>query len=52
MGETPQQTALLREVRDQQRDQTTLYQRQLDRVERINDRVEAIQAHPAGACCW
>jgi ABC-type uncharacterized transport system involved in gliding motility auxiliary subunit len=43
MDET-QQTALLREIRDQQRDQMTLYQRQLDRVERINDRVEAIHA--------
>ena len=44
-------TALLREIRDNQqealrlqREHMALYQRQLDRVEHINDRAEAIQA--------
>ena len=43
--------ALLREIRDNQREalqiqreHMTLYTRQLDRVERINDRAEAIQS--------
>jgi hypothetical protein len=48
--------ALLREIRDNQlealrlqREHTALYQQQLDRVERINDRAEAIQARAAKA---
>lgn len=43
--------SLLREIRDQQREalrlqreHMALYQRQLDRVERINDRAEVLQA--------
>ena len=49
-------TALLREIRDNQvegfrlqREHMALYQRQLDRVERINDRAEAIQARASKA---
>lgn len=48
--------ALLREIRDNQqaalqlqREHMALYQRQLDRVERINDRAEAIQGRAAKA---
>ena len=55
--------ALLREIRDQQRlqlerqaealvmqrDQFALYRSQLDRVERINDRAEAIQGRASKA---
>ena len=47
---------LLREIRDNQqealrlqREHMALYQRQLDRVERINDRAEAIQARASKA---
>ena len=49
-------TALLREIRDNQaeglrlqREHMALYQRQLDRVERINDRAEAIQSRASKA---
>jgi hypothetical protein len=49
-------TGLLREIRDNQvealrlqREHMALYQRQLDRVERINDRAEAIQARASKA---
>ena len=56
-------TALLREIRDQQRlqlerqqealqlqrEHIALYLRQLDRVERINDRAEAIQGRASRA---
>ena len=49
-------TTLLREIRDNQvealrlqREHMALYQRQLDRVERINDRAEAIQARASKA---
>ena len=48
--------ALLREIRDNQqealrlqREHMTLYQQQLSRVERINDRAEAIQARASKA---
>jgi hypothetical protein len=48
--------ALLREIRDNQqaalqlqREHMALYQRQLDRVERINDRAEAIHGRAAKA---
>ncbi|MCA1715171.1 MAG: hypothetical protein LC715_08725 [Gammaproteobacteria bacterium] len=51
--------ALLRDIRDNQRealqlqrDQMALYQRQLDRVERINDRAEAIQGRAGKALKW
>jgi len=50
MSDNPESLALLREIRDNQREALALqrehlqaYQRQLDRVERINDRAEAIQ---------
>ena len=48
--------ALLREIRDNQqealrlqREHVALYQQQLSRVERINDRAEAIQARASKA---
>ena len=48
--------ALLREIRDNQqealrlqREHIAMYQKQLDRVERINDRAEAIQARASKA---
>ncbi len=48
--------ALLREIRDNQREALALqrehmqlYQRQLDRVDRINDRAEAIQGRAGKA---
>ena len=48
--------ALLREIRDNQREalqlqreHMALYQRQLERVERINDRAEAIQGRAGKA---
>ena len=50
MSDNPELLALLREMRDNQRDGLALqrehiqaYQRQLDRIERINDRAEAMQ---------
>jgi ABC-type uncharacterized transport system involved in gliding motility auxiliary subunit len=60
---TDEVAALLREIRDQQRlqlerqaealavqrDQFALYRSQLDRVERINDRAEAIQGRAGKA---
>lgn len=49
-------TALLRDIRDQQRtalelqrEHMALYRTQLDRVERINDRAEALQARSSRA---
>jgi len=58
--------ALLSEIRDQQRlqlerqlealtvqrEQFALYQGQLDRVDRINDRAERIQGHAGKAANW
>jgi predicted nucleic acid-binding Zn-ribbon protein len=56
MSEQAETLALLREIRDNQREalavqreHITLYQRQLDRIERINDRAEAIQGRAAKA---
>jgi ABC-type uncharacterized transport system involved in gliding motility auxiliary subunit len=50
MANDPELAALLREIRDQQRealqlqrDHIALYRQQLDRIERINDRAEAMQ---------
>jgi hypothetical protein len=50
MTDEPEIATLLREIRDSQREALTLqrehmalYQRQLDRVERINDHAEAMQ---------
>ena len=40
--------ALLREIRDNQRAQLELARGQLERVERINTRAEALQARSAG----
>ena len=56
MSDQDETTALLREIRDHQREALALqrehiamYQRQLDRVERINDRAEAIQGRAGKA---
>ena len=56
MADESEIAALLREIRDNQREALTLqrehmalYQRQLDRVERINDRAEAMQGRAGKA---
>ena len=56
MAEQSETAALLREIRDNQREalslqreQVAMYQRQLERVERINDRAEALQGRAAKA---
>jgi hypothetical protein len=56
MADDSQIAQLLREIRDQQREAITLqrehlamYQDQLARVERINDRAEALQGRAARA---
>jgi len=56
MTESDEIAALLRDIRDNQREAIALqrehmqmYQRQLDRIERINDRAEAIQGRAGKA---
>jgi len=56
MTDESETAALLREIRDNQREalslqreQIAMYQRQLDRVERINDRAEALQGRAGKA---
>jgi hypothetical protein len=56
MADSPELVALLRDIRDNQREAIALqrehmqmYQRQLDRIERINDRAEAIQGRAGKA---
>lgn len=56
MSNDPELAALLREIRDQQRealqlqrDHVALYRQQLDRIERINDRAEAMQGRAGKA---
>ena len=56
MTDQDESIALLREIRDGQREALALqrehismYQRQLDRIERINDRAEAIQGRAGKA---
>ena len=56
MADQTELTALLREIRDNQREAIALqrehilaYQRQLERIERINDRAEAIQGRAGKA---
>lgn len=56
MANDPELAALLREIRDQQRealqlqrDHVALYRQQLDRIERINDRAEAMQGRAGKA---
>lgn len=56
MPEDPQATLLLREIRDNQleslrlqREQVALYREQWERVERINQRAEALQGRAGSA---
>ena len=56
MADESETTALLREIRDNQREALSLqrehiamYQRQLERIERINDRAEAMQGRAGKA---
>ena len=56
MSDNPELLALLREIRDNQREalslqreHITMYQQQLGRIERINDRAEAIQGRAGKA---
>ncbi|GAB3103805.1 hypothetical protein [Lysobacter terrae] len=56
MADSAELTALLREIRDNQREAMALqrehiamYQQQLTRIERINDRAEAIQGRAGKA---
>lgn len=56
MSDHPELLALLREIRDNQREAlslqreyTGMYQQQLGRIERINDRAEAIQGRAGKA---
>ena len=56
MADASETAALLREIRDNQREalslqreQIAMYQRQLERVERINDRAEALQGRAGKA---
>ncbi|HEY1141658.1 MAG TPA: hypothetical protein VGE88_15850 [Lysobacter sp.] len=56
MADSAELTALLREIRDNQREAMALqrehiamYQQQLARIERINDRAEAIQGRASKA---
>ena len=56
MADDSETAALLREIRDNQREalslqreQIAVYQRQLERVERINDRAEALQGRAGKA---
>jgi uncharacterized protein YlxW (UPF0749 family) len=56
MADESETVALLREIRNNQqaalelqREHIVMYQRQLDRVERINDRAEAMQQRAAKA---
>jgi hypothetical protein len=56
MADDSETAALLREIRDNQREalslqreQIAMYQRQLERVERINDRAEALQGRAGKA---
>lgn len=56
MADQSELTALLREIRDNQREalalqreHITMYQQQLGRIERINDRAEALQGRAGKA---
>lgn len=56
MADDPEAIALLREIRDNQREalalqreHITMYQQQLGRIERINDRAEALQGRAGKA---
>ena len=56
MADDSESHALLRQIRDNQREalqlqreHITMYQRQLDRIEKINDRAEAMQSRAGKA---
>lgn len=56
MSDAPELISLLRDIRDNQREalaaqreHIAMYQRQLERIERINDRAEALQGRAGKA---